>query len=137
MGRIAEARQGKANAMLTTRISEAPDEEEEDGEVEEGSVALHKDPDPSDIFESCLTTIFNDVRNQHGEPGKHVIYSSPRWGNIKLGLANIDKAQTSLFSHHLWNAGVEIASMIETGKLNVEGEAVMELGAGTKLLLSL
>lgn len=60
-------------------------------------------------------------------------YASPKYGEIKLGLADVEKDQTSLFSHHLWNAGVEVAGMIETGELNVEGETVLELGAGAAL----
>ncbi|KAK6333620.1 hypothetical protein TWF730_003806 [Orbilia blumenaviensis] len=106
--------------MLTDRISELTSATSAELELE-------------DIFESSLTTIFNDVRNQHGEPGHYVAYASPKYGEIKLGLADIEKAQTSLFSHHLWNAGVEVAGMIETGELNVDGETVLELGAGAAL----
>ncbi|KAK6534181.1 hypothetical protein TWF281_005514 [Arthrobotrys megalospora] len=106
--------------MLTNRISEL-------------SSSADSDPEDLDIFESSLTTIFNDVRNQHGEPGHYVAYASPKYGEIKLGLADIEKEQTSLFSHHLWNAGVEVAGMIENGELNVTGETVLELGAGAAL----
>ncbi|KAF3319076.1 hypothetical protein TWF173_003530 [Orbilia oligospora] len=106
--------------MLTNRISEI-------------SSGTSPESEDLDIFESSLTTIFNDVRNQHGEPGHYVAYASPKHGEIKLGLADIEKEQTSLFSHHLWNAGVEVAGMIETGELNVEGETVLELGAGAAL----
>ncbi|KAF3937061.1 hypothetical protein ABW19_dt0201666 [Dactylella cylindrospora] len=99
--------------MLTNRISESTDDHDSD----------------VDIFESSITTIFNDVRNQHGDPGQVVTYNSPKYGGIKLGLANVEKEQNSLFSHHLWNAGVEVAAMIEDGELGVEGETVLELGA--------
>ncbi|KAF3921049.1 hypothetical protein AA313_de0202880 [Arthrobotrys entomopaga] len=105
--------------MLTTRITELTNAD--------------NPPEDLDIFESSLTTIFNDVRNMHGEPGKLVAYSSPKYGDIKLGLADIDKVDTRLFSHHLWNAGVEAAGMIENGEIEVEGESVLELGAGAAL----
>ncbi|EPS35639.1 hypothetical protein H072_10934 [Dactylellina haptotyla CBS 200.50] len=104
--------------MLTNRVSEStPD----------------RDPDDIDFFESSLTTIFGDVRNQHGDPGQSVTYTSPKYGGIKLGLADVNKEETRLFSHHLWNAGVEVAAMIENGELQVEGETVLELGAGAAL----
>ncbi|KAF3931108.1 hypothetical protein ABW20_dc0107676 [Dactylellina cionopaga] len=106
--------------MLTNRVSESLH-------------AADYEPDDVDIFESSLTTIFNDVRNQHGEPGQFVTYTSPKYGAIKLGLADIDKAQTRLFSHHLWNAGVEVAGMIESGEVGMEGQDVLELGAGAAL----
>ncbi|KAK6523237.1 hypothetical protein TWF694_006127 [Orbilia ellipsospora] len=105
--------------MLTTRITELANK---DNPVED-----------VDIFESSLTTIFNDVRNMHGEPGEFVVYTSPKYGDIKLGLANIRKSDTRLFSHHLWNAGVEVAGMIENGEIDVEEENVLELGAGAAL----
>ncbi|EWC43440.1 hypothetical protein DRE_07581 [Drechslerella stenobrocha 248] len=89
--------------------------------------------DAVDIFESSLTTIFNEVRNQHGEPGQHVTYTSPTYGRISLRLADVQKEETRLFSHHLWNAGVEVAGMIESGEIAIAGETVLELGAGAAL----
>ncbi|KAF3922839.1 hypothetical protein ABW21_db0209181 [Orbilia brochopaga] len=90
-------------------------------------------PDDVDIFESSLTTIFNEVRNQHGEPGQQVTYASPTYGTLTLRLADVAKEQTSLFSHHLWNAGVEVAAMIENGEIAMQGQSVIELGAGAAL----
>jgi len=111
--------------MLTERIHEQPLSESDDDQS-------------LDFFESSITTIFSDVRNQHGEPGRLVTYASPQYGSIKLGLADVDKKDTKLFSHNLWNAGVEVAEMIEDGRLEtlaglvggVEGRSVVEVGAG-------
>ncbi|KAK6331143.1 hypothetical protein TWF696_003212 [Orbilia brochopaga] len=104
--------------MLANRISEksAPD-----------------DTDEVDIFESSLLTIFNEVRTQHGEPGHPVTYTSPKFGKLTLQLADISKEQTRLFSHHLWNAGVEVAAMIENGEIEMKRQSVIELGAGAAL----
>lgn len=110
--------------MLTERIHEQPLSESDDDQS-------------LDFFESSITTIFNDVRNQHGEPGRLVTYASPLYGSIKLGLADVNKNDTKLFSHNLWNAGVEVAEMIEDGRLEklglmggVKGKDVIEVGAG-------
>jgi len=110
--------------MLTERIHEQPLSESDDDQS-------------FDFFESSITTIFSDVRNQHGEPGRLVTYASLLYGSIKLGLADVDKKDTKLFSHNLWNAGVEVAEMIEDGRLEklglaggVKGKDVVEVGAG-------
>lgn len=65
--------------------------------------------DTSDIdyFEDSLSSIFNDARNQHGEPGENVLYKSEVYfgKDIKLGLADPRKEDNGLFAHFLWNVG--------------------------------
>jgi predicted nicotinamide N-methyase len=93
--------------------------------------------DPEDILSSSLGVIFpDDITNQHGDRENSVIYLSPTFGPISLSLADPkgdDNRQ--LFSHFLWNAGLQLAEFIEEdeGKWVVKGKRVLELGAGTGL----
>ncbi|KAI5804338.1 hypothetical protein EDC01DRAFT_415217 [Geopyxis carbonaria] len=89
--------------------------------------------DPVDIFEQSLFTIFSDSRNQHGEPGLHVIYKSSKFGDLKLRLANPDPSENRLFSHFLWNASLQAAEMITDGEFDINKQTVLELGAGAAL----
>lgn len=120
---------------------------------------LPAQPSQEDIFASSLSMLFtDDVQNSHGLPGQSVIYTSPRFGDIKLGIPahpDIDEGRR-LFAHYLWNAGVVAADAIEVasshsdkhdmakedehedGKVNwerkywnVKDKDVLELGAGT------
>lgn len=96
--------------------------------------------DPEDILSSALGVIFpDDITNQHGDRDNSVIYLSPSLGPLTLTLAD-PKGEDSrkLFSHFLWNAGLQLAEFIEEGGVqetgwSVEGEKVLELGAGTGL----
>lgn len=75
----------------------------------------------------------DDLRNQHGDPGSSVIYKSKRYGDIELGLTDpAGEDSRKLFSHYLWNAGVQMAEYVgeERGRWSVEGKTVLELGAG-------
>ncbi|KAH8147024.1 uncharacterized protein LAJ45_08823 [Morchella importuna] len=86
-----------------------------------------------DIFEQSIFTIFAEARNQHGEPGHYVLYKSDVYGDIKLRLSDPDKENNSLFSHFLWNAGVQAAEMITEGEFDVKDQTVVEMGAGAGL----
>ncbi|KFY42592.1 hypothetical protein V494_02341 [Pseudogymnoascus sp. VKM F-4513 (FW-928)] len=92
--------------------------------------------DPEDYFGESLGVIFpDDITNQHGDPDHAVIYSSPRFGDIKLELADPKGDDNrKLFSHFLWNSGLQLAEFIEgEGTWDVKGKRVLELGAGTGL----
>jgi EEF1A N-terminal glycine/lysine methyltransferase len=96
--------------------------------------------DPEDILSSSLGVIFpDDITNQHGDRDNSVIYLSPSFGPLTLTLADPQGEDSrKLFSHFLWNAGLQLAEFIEEGDLqgrdwSVEGERVLELGAGTGL----
>ncbi len=92
--------------------------------------------EPEDYLSSCLAVIFpDDITNQHGDADSPVIYLSPAYGSITLSLAD-PKGEDSrrLFSHFLWNAGLQLAEFIEEDEeWSVNGERVLELGAGTGL----
>jgi nicotinamide N-methyltransferase len=92
--------------------------------------------DPEDYFGSALGVIFpDDITNQHGDLEHHVIYLSPRFGDIHLELADPKGDDNrKLFSHFLWNSGLQLAEFIEEDeKWDVTGQRVLELGAGTGL----
>jgi EEF1A N-terminal glycine/lysine methyltransferase len=110
------------------------------------------DPEPEDIFQSSLATLFpDDTQNSHGNPGDRLVYRSPLYGDITILVPvhpDLD-AKRRLFAHYLWNAGVLVADMIEranhradrmiesesgasnSNHWNVWGEKVLELGAGS------
>ncbi|KAF4552917.1 Lysine methyltransferase-like protein 3 [Elsinoe fawcettii] len=99
---------------------------------------------PEDIFASAPGLIFpDDSRNQHGEPGAVLVYQSARFGDIELRTADPDgEIDRRLFGHYLWNAGILMAERIsgqrlvdgdEVRRWSVEGETVLELGAGVGL----
>ncbi|KAH8815611.1 hypothetical protein F5884DRAFT_772921 [Xylogone sp. PMI_703] len=72
--------------------------------------------EPEDYLSSSLAVIFpDDIVNQHGDRDSGgVIYTSTRFGEIGLSLAD-PEGETSrrLFSHFLWNAGVQVAVFLE------------------------
>ena len=94
------------------------------------------DPTPEDIFASAPGNLFtDDLRVQHGDAGDRIIYHNTRFGQIELTTAEPQVEQErSLFSHYLWNAGIQMAELISgadgDGGWSVKGERVVELGAG-------
>ena len=102
-----------------------------------------------DIFSSALGLVFtDDLCNHHGDPGSSVIYKSKRFGDLELRLVEPSgEDERKLFAHYLWNAAVLMAEMIagveeeeendgrdvkigRGSEWSVEGEEVLELGAG-------
>ncbi|KAI9367038.1 hypothetical protein BJX61DRAFT_547880 [Aspergillus egyptiacus] len=127
--------------------------EEDDDEEEE---------DPEDLFTSFLPHLFpDDAPPFHGNPGQHLLYSSPRYGDLTImvpsypgqhedrskeiaagqpdpngGVNKVEEGR-KLFAHLLWTAAMVVADGIEkddgdssSGMWKVEGERVLELGAG-------
>jgi hypothetical protein len=115
---------------------------------------------PEDYLSTALGVIFpDDIINMHGDALCPVIYRSPQFGDIRLSLADPKGEETRrLFSHHVWNAGVQMAGFVEDGlggdaeegdggmddrkggvdygkgmNWDVHGHTVLELGAGTGL----
>ncbi|KAI9740675.1 MAG: hypothetical protein M1818_004639 [Claussenomyces sp. TS43310] len=109
-----------------------------------------------DYLSSSLGVIFpDDITDHHGDTDHGdtdhgVIYAAPGRAPLHLSLANPQgEASQRLFSHYLWNAGVQLAVLIEEGGdrdhgdgdddldvdkvCRVRGQRVLELGAGTGL----
>ncbi|RAL00650.1 putative nicotinamide N-methyltransferase [Aspergillus ibericus CBS 121593] len=122
------------------------------------------DEDSEDLFAAFLPHLFpDDAPSFHGDPGQHLLYSSPRYGDLEIMVPSYpDQSERrsdnpvnqveegrKLFAHFLWSAGmvvaegVEKADMLESsGQLSgtddvamwrVKGENVLELGAGAGL----
>lgn len=102
------------------------------------SIIENSDPDPEDIFASAPGFLFtDDLTNSHGSPDSLIVYKNTRFGDFKLTTADpSDNDERQLFSHYLWNAGVKLAELLSHGdehhdkRWNLEGERVLELGAG-------
>ncbi|EXJ62742.1 hypothetical protein A1O7_03180 [Cladophialophora yegresii CBS 114405] len=82
------------------------------------------DPQIEDTFSSALSALFtDDVQNSHGIPGSHVIYHSPRFGDLQLHIPQHPDAEEGrkLFAHYLWNAGVICADALEEASQDQDG----------------
>lgn len=92
-----------------------------------------RDDDPEDIFAAATSSLFKDVSNLHGDPDSTVVYKSKRFGPIELRTADPEgENERRLFSHYVWNASIKLSELMSTagGAWDVEGERVLELGAG-------
>ena len=97
--------------------------------------------EPEDIFASAPGFLFtDDLTNSHGAPESIIQYKNKRFGQIELQTADVEGEQErTLFSHYLWNAGLKLGELItyadqqEDKRWSVEGERVIELGAGVGL----
>lgn len=110
-------------------------------------------PEPEDIFTSSLGLVFtDDAQNMHGDPDNVVIYKSPNFGEIDLGVADPQgEDERRKFAHYLWNAGILMGELVggrpgrftggeqsrewwvgkdEEKLWDVRRQAVLELGAG-------
>jgi hypothetical protein len=115
-------------------------------------------PTPEDIFGSTLGSIFpDDLQNQHGDdPETAIVYNNLRHGELEFKTADVNgEEQRRKFAHYLWNAGVLMGELVggrpaegaggedegwkngewwvdseEEQKWSVQGETVLELGAG-------
>ncbi|KAJ5156097.1 hypothetical protein N7492_008900 [Penicillium capsulatum] len=93
---------------------------------------------PEDFFEGFLAHLFpDDAPPFHGDPGQHLLYSSPRYGNLEImvpsypgqssertkeigagrdtinGTANPVEEGRKLFAHFLWSAALVVAEGVE------------------------
>ncbi|PYI07291.1 nicotinamide N-methyltransferase [Aspergillus sclerotiicarbonarius CBS 121057] len=122
------------------------------------------DEDSEDLFAAFLPHLFpDDAPSFHGDPGQHLLYSSPRYGDLEIMVpsypaqserrpdnpVNQVEEGRKLFAHFLWSAGMVVADGVEKadrlescGQLSktddvamwrVRGESVLELGAGAAL----
>ena len=104
-------------------------------------ITTDRDDEPEDIFASAPGFLFtDDLTNSHGAPDSTIQYKNKRFGNIQLQTADPEGEQErTLFSHYLWNAGLKLGELISHAeqqrdrRWSVEGERVMELGAGVGL----
>ncbi|WFD28974.1 nicotinamide N-methyltransferase [Malassezia nana] len=97
-----------------------------------------------DVFEDALFTLFAHHQPARGDPGGAGRYENaalPAWCADAAGqrvvpyaIPEASSANTRLFAHHQWDAGVLLADLVATRTpIDVQGRAVVELGAGTGL----
>ncbi|OJJ39008.1 hypothetical protein ASPWEDRAFT_49093 [Aspergillus wentii DTO 134E9] len=132
----------------------APDFEDLDQDIDES---------PEELFSSFLPHLFpDDAPSFHGDPGQHLLYGSPRYGDLEIMVPSypgqdenrnkeiaagnevddVDKGR-KLFAHFLWSAAMVVAEGVEkadspesnpeTDIWKINGESVLELGAGAGL----
>ena len=99
------------------------------------------DEEVEDIFAFAPGLIFtDDLRVSHGDRGATIVYHNAQFGAIRLRTAEpANEHDRRLYSHYLWNSGIKMADLIADKQhptWNVEGESVLELGAGRKHLMS-
>ncbi|KAJ6079457.1 hypothetical protein N7467_009210 [Penicillium canescens] len=132
-----------------TTINEAPapaPDFENKNELEE------EEEDQEDLFSAFLPHLFpDDAPAFHGDPGQHLLYSSPRYGNLDImvpsypsssekrseeiaaglkkqdGTVNQVDEGRKLFAHFLWSAAMVVAEGVEEADMPiVEGEMESE-----------
>ncbi|KAL4923677.1 putative nicotinamide N-methyltransferase [Aspergillus undulatus] len=126
--------QSTAPPPVFTSDNYPPDEDEEDAE---------------DVFTSFLPHLFPDDAPQfHGDPGQHLLYSSPRYGELDImvpsypsqsasgerskevaeGLPRSDGQKNEveegrkLFAHFLWSAAMVVAEGLEMADSGIGGD---------------
>lgn len=92
------------------------------------------------IFEDALFTVFGHHQPARGDPGSVAHYTHarlPAWctGGLAYRIADASSANTRLFAHHQWDAGMYLADLLATAPAWADPRAkrVVELGAGTGL----
>lgn len=85
--------------------------------------------DGTDIFEEGLENLFGEVMPAKGDPLQLYTYT-PTTGAPSLTCRVPPQRQNSNFAHFVWNASLRMADALTEGRLRVEGEDVLEMGAG-------
>ncbi|GAA6048476.1 hypothetical protein JCM3770_003776 [Rhodotorula araucariae] len=87
--------------------------------------------DALDIFSDSLVSLFDHHVPAHGHPRQLYTYTPPPPSSLPPITVRLPpQAVNSLFAHHVWNSELRMADVLATGELRVEGEDVLELGAG-------
>jgi hypothetical protein len=116
----------------------APDfKEDHDNEIDE---------DPEDLFGAFLPHLFpDDAPAFHGDPGQHLLYSSPQYGELEImvpsypaqsknrseevaaglekdanGVNHVEEGR-KLFAHFLWSAAMVVAEGVEDAERSDAG----------------
>lgn len=106
-----------------TTSAPAPEFQNEDADCE-------FDESPEDLFGTFLPHLFpDDAPSFHGDPGQHLLYSSPRYGDLNImvpsypsssqqrpeadsSVNQVDEGRR-LFAHFLWSAAMVVAGAVE------------------------
>jgi len=83
-------------------------------------------PEPEDIFQASLGTIFTDDSISHGDPGTIVTYRSV-YGDLEFEVADpVGEEERSKFAHYVWNAGVMMGELVGGRMAVIRGEGDKE-----------
>lgn len=118
----------RRNAVPSAPSAPTPEFENEDLELDES---------PEDLFGAFIAHLFpDDTPPFHGNPGQHLLYSSPRYGDLNIMVpsypssgnpseetaapqpkgdesVNQVDAGRKLYAHLLWSAGMVVAEGVE------------------------
>ncbi|BGP00197.1 hypothetical protein RTG_01970 [Rhodotorula toruloides ATCC 204091] len=102
-------------------------------------MAVHQDPprspspdDALEFFADSLESLYDHHMPAKGDPLALFTYSPPSSSSrpepltVRLPPQQVNE----LFAHFVWNASLRMADALAEGRLRVEGEQVIELGAG-------
>ncbi|KAL4808902.1 hypothetical protein BDV18DRAFT_157841 [Aspergillus unguis] len=128
-----------ANHPPSSDSSHAPPENESRGALSDEEV----EEDPEDLFASFIripNLLPDDLPHTHGEPGQLLLYSSPRYGDVRIMVPsypdqedkdalppgdstnNGTQQSRSLWAHFLWVAGLVVAEGIERADSGSQSE---------------
>ncbi|KAJ3322913.1 hypothetical protein HDV06_002572 [Boothiomyces sp. JEL0866] len=83
-----------------------------------------------DVFESGLSTLFNEPEVNYGDVGETVTVQLPNEPKISLMLPDVEPSNVKLFAHHVWKGSVLLSKILQNRDI---GGKVLELGAGCGL----
>lgn len=88
--------------------------------------------DALEFFADSLESLYDHHVPAKGDPLALFNYTPPPSSGLPQPLTvRLPPQQVNeLFAHFVWNASLRMADMLAEGKLRVEGEQVLELGAG-------
>lgn len=119
----------RRNLTTTNTPPPAPDLKDEE-------IKPEADESPEDLFGAFLPLLFpDDAPPFHGDPGEHLLYSSPRYGELEImvpfypgkgerseeiaaglekkdGVNQVEEGR-KLFAHFLWSAAMVVAEGVE------------------------
>ncbi|KAJ6020561.1 hypothetical protein N7540_006065 [Penicillium herquei] len=110
--------------MLHSRLRPLPRRPVPVADSQNAPESISDEEAPEDHFEAFLAHLFpDDVSSFHGVPGEHLLYSSPRYGDLDImvpsypekkdGSNTLDE-ERQLQAHFLWSAGMIIAESVES-----------------------
>ncbi|GAA5880114.1 hypothetical protein JCM8547_006194 [Rhodosporidiobolus lusitaniae] len=93
--------------------------------------AAADEEDMLDLFEDSLTNLFDEYMPAKGSPQSLYTYTPPVGAPLTCRIPQNETSLNSLFAHFVWRGSAVLADAIATGAVDVEGEDVLEMGAGT------
>lgn len=107
---------------VATSAAPVPDIKNEDPDT------ISDEEEPEDVFGAFISHLFpDDTPTFHGDPGHHLLYSSPRYGDLEIMVPTYPAQDNQrseglnegrkLFAHFLWSSGMVVAEGIESADI--------------------